>query len=108
MVKLYELAKVLRSKNSGPFEVTLDILFDSPSIYEYVKSSGALTKETVARAYNKKTEEIHHLVFFDPALGIKITMAREVSSGSAGDRDVYGAQQHAPLMNIELDGERTQ
>ena len=98
MAKLYELAKVLRSKNSGPFEVTLDILFDNPAIYQYVKDSGVLTKDTIASAYNKDPEEIHHLVFFDPALGIKITMAREVSSGSAGDRDVYGAQQHAPLM----------
>ncbi|WP_174734581.1 DUF4387 domain-containing protein [Mesobacillus harenae] len=105
MAKLYELAKVLRSKNSGPFEVTLDILFDNQASYEELKASNTITKETIARAYNIKTSDIHHLVFFDPALGIKITMAREVSSGSAGDRDVYGAQQHAPLMNIEVGGE---
>ena len=32
-MKLYELAHVLRSKNSGPFAVTLDILFDDPAVY---------------------------------------------------------------------------
>ena len=26
--KLYDIAKIIRSKNSGPFEITLDILFD--------------------------------------------------------------------------------
>ncbi len=39
-------------------------------------------------------------MFFDAALGIKITYLRAVSSGTAGDRDVYGAQQHPPLMDI--------
>jgi hypothetical protein len=107
MTKLYELAKVLRSKNSGPFEVTIDILFEQSDIYEQVKQSGLITKESVAKAYNIDVYDIHHLVFFDPALGIKITMAREVSSGSMGDRDVYGAQQHAPLMNIEIGGEQS-
>ncbi|TKC16800.1 DUF4387 domain-containing protein [Robertmurraya kyonggiensis] len=105
MTKLYELAKVLRSKNSGPFEVTMDVLFDQKAVYERVKRSNAVTKESVAKAYNINLSDIHHFVFFDPALGIKITMAREISSGTAGDRDVYGAQQHAPLMNIDVDGE---
>ena len=101
-MKLYEKAKILRSKNSGPFEVTLDVLFDSKQLYEEVKLSGVLTKEVVAKAYNLALEDIHHFVYFDQALGIKMTIARKISSGSPGDRDVYGAQQHGPLMNIEV------
>lgn len=102
MTALFEYAKVIRSKNAGPFEVTLDILFDDPKKYEHFKQSGVCTKEKIAELYQIPVSDIHHLVFFDPALGVKITMAREISSGSAGDRDVYGAQQHAPLMNIEM------
>ena len=30
-MRLYELAKVLRSKNSGPYEITLDILLYTSS-----------------------------------------------------------------------------
>ena len=105
MTKLYEYAKVLRSKNAGPFEVTLDILFEDKTKYECVKESNVLTKERIADLYHIDVSEIHHFVYFDQALGVKITMARDVSSGSAGDRDVYGAQQHAPLMNIEIDEE---
>ena len=102
MAKLFELAKVLRSKNSGPFELTLDILFDDAPLYERVKHSNVLTKEVIAKAYNIELKDIHHFVYFDQALGIKITLARKTSSGSAGARDVYGAQQHAPLMDIEI------
>jgi hypothetical protein len=103
MESLYALAKVLRSKNSGPFELTLDILFESEESYERVKNSGKLTPETVCRLYGINEGQLRHFVFFDQALGIKITLLREISSGSAGDRDVYGAQQHAPLMNLLID-----
>ena len=101
-MKLYEKAKILRSKNAGPFEITLDILFENVRDYEDVKNSGKISAQSIAQAYRVPHSAIHHLVFFDQALGIKITMARAISSGSPGDRDVYGAQQHAPLMDIEI------
>jgi Domain of unknown function (DUF4387) len=103
MAALFELAKVLRSKNAGPFELTFDILFDSKEFYERVKSSGKINEQTICELYNLTAEQIDHLVFYDQALGIKITILRDISSGTVGDRDVYGAQQHAPLMNILID-----
>ncbi|WP_264739597.1 DUF4387 domain-containing protein [Cytobacillus firmus] len=103
MATLYELAKVLRSKNSGPFELTIDVLFDNKEIYDRVKNSGQISAETICRLYRITGEQVRHLVFFDQALGVKITILRDISSGSAGDRDVYGAQQHAPLMNLIID-----
>lgn len=102
MMKLYELAHVLRSKNSGPFEVTLDILFDRQEAYERVKQSGAVTKQTVAALYCIPEESITDFACYDAGLGIKITYLRDIASGTVGDRDVYGAQQHAPLMDIEI------
>ncbi|UOE55250.1 DUF4387 domain-containing protein [Bacillus sp. CMF12] len=103
MAALFELAKVLRSKNAGPFELTFDILFDSKEVYERVKNSGKINKQTICELYNLTEGQIDHLVFYDQALGIKITILRDISSGTVGDRDVYGAQQHAPLMNILID-----
>ncbi|GIO96192.1 acyl-CoA synthetase [Paenibacillus lautus] len=103
MTQLGDLAKVLRSKNSGPFEITLDVLFDSKEQYDKVKQSGIITKRTICELYKLREEQIHHLVFFDQALGFKITMSRDISSGSVGDRDVYGAQQHAPLMKLSIE-----
>ncbi|GAB6926099.1 DUF4387 domain-containing protein [Paenibacillus sp. JCM 10914] len=103
MTQLGDLAKVLRSKNSGPFEITLDVLFDSKEQYDRVKRSGIITKQTICDLYQVQEEQIHHLVFFDQGLGFKITISRDISSGNVGDRDVYGAQQHAPLMKLSIE-----
>lgn len=102
MTELFEMAKVLRSKNSGPFEITLDVLFDNQAHYQRVKTSGQITKARIAELYKIPEGSISHLVFFDQALGFKVTFDREVSSGTVGDRDVYGAQQHAPLLKIQI------
>lgn len=100
MERLVDLAKVLRSKNSGPFEITLDILFDNPISYHRVAESGAINVQRICKLYNLEPEDICSIVFYKKGLGIKITYNRSVSSGTYGDRDVYGAQQHAPLMDI--------
>ncbi len=103
MRTLYDIAKVIRSKNAGPFSITLDVLFSTQWEYERVKESGIINRETVAELYHISPESITELVFFDQARGIKITYNRTVSSGTCGDRDVYGAQQHAPLMLLPVD-----
>lgn len=101
-MRLYDMAHVLRSKNSGPFAVTLDILFDKKEDYERVKASGRITPESIAALYRLKRSDITDFACYDAALGIKITYLRPVASGTAGDRDVYGAQQAAPLMDIDI------
>ena len=64
--------------------------------------SGCITRESVAQLYHLAPERILEFVRYDAALGIKITYLRDVPSGTVGDRDVYGAQQHAPLMDIDI------
>jgi len=100
--RLYDLAKVLRSKNAGPFELTLDILFDDEEKYQIVKNSGVIDRDLVSRLYKIPPEDVYHVVFFDAALGIKITIKRPTDSGGIGDTDVYGAQQHAPLIDVSI------
>lgn len=101
--KLYDLATVIRSKNSGPFQTTLDVLFDNREIYEKIKNSGIISKAQIAKLYRMEEERIQELVFFDTALGFKITYDRSISSGTCGERDVYGAQQHAPLAELQIE-----
>ncbi|MBQ4075901.1 MAG: DUF4387 domain-containing protein [Clostridia bacterium] len=99
---IYEAAHVVRSKNSGPFAVTLDILFDRSEEYFRLKNSGMITPEFVAGLYRISPEDITDFAWFDAGLGVKITYLRKVASGTVGDRDVYGAQQHAPLLMLEM------
>ena len=102
MKRLRDLAEVIRSKNSGPFEVTYDVIFAKPEIYEQVKASGVLTSELVCSLYNVPATDILTLMFFDPAQAFKFTLRRRWAQGSIGERDTFGAQQHAPLLDIEI------
>ena len=105
-VTMADLATVIRSKNAGPFLITLDVFFDDEEIFRKVRDSGAVTREMIAKAYRVKESDIRELTFFDPAAALKITLTRWVGSAAPGDTDVFGAQQHVPLMNLsfQLDG----
>ncbi|EME80051.1 uncharacterized protein MYCFIDRAFT_155868 [Pseudocercospora fijiensis CIRAD86] len=98
---IQDLAKVVRSKNSGPFEITLDILFASKQAFERVKKADVLTASTIRMLYNLQSADgIVILMFFEPALAWKCTFKRPWPQGSVGERDTFGAQLHAPLLSI--------
>ena len=67
-----------------------------------MKRSGVINTELVCDLYRVRPEDVYHVVFFDAALGIKITIKRPIDSGGIGDTDVYGAQQHAPLIDVMI------
>lgn len=103
MKTLYDVAKVIRSKNAGPFSITLDVLFEDEATYRKIKKANLINRPIIAKLYQISEESITELVYFDQAYGIKVTYDRTISSGTIGDRDVYGAQQHAPLMLLPVD-----
>ncbi|MFZ0931806.1 MAG: DUF4387 domain-containing protein [Syntrophobacteraceae bacterium] len=98
-----ELADVIRSKNSGPFELTFDIIFRDFETYYEVKEKGVINKALIAKLYHITEDEVLTLASFDPAKAIKATIVRPLSSGGIGETDVYGSQQHAPLLSIEIE-----
>lgn len=100
--KLWRLAKELSSKNAGNYFLSFDIVFDDAETYQRVKRSGVITRELVARLYKVPVETITHLVEFDQGNAIKITMRRPHVSGNPGEVDVFGAQQYAPLLDVEI------
>lgn len=102
-MKLIDIASVIRSKNSGPYELTFDIIFKDFETYGKVKAAQAVSKEKFCALYGIPETDVFHLVYFDPAKAVKITIRRPIPSGALGETDVYGAQQHAPLMGMEIE-----
>ena len=102
---LPELADVIRSKNSGPYELTFDIVFKSEDIFRRVAAAGVINKTSFAALYRIEPGRIIDIVHFHPAKAIKITIERPVCSGDLKETDVYGAQQHAPLMGFTFEME---
>ena len=99
---LVELAKTIRSKNAGVDQITFDVIFRDRATYDLVRKSGALTKDTIATLFRIPPERITTFVEYDPAPAIKFTIRRERPSGSPGERDVFGAQQYAPLFDLQI------
>ena len=101
MAKLWEVTKLVRSKNAGPFVLTFDIMFDDPATYRLVQDSGVITRELVARMYRQQEDDV--LFFYcDNALAIKFSIPRPAISGDLADSDVFGGQQYAPLLAIDI------
>lgn len=102
-MKLIDIASVIRSKNSGPYELTFDVIFKDFETYGKVKAAQAVSKEKFCALYGIPETDVFHLVYFDPAKAVKITIRRPIPSGALGETDVYGAQQHTPLMGMEIE-----
>ena len=102
LVNIRKLANVIRSKNAGPFELTFDIIFKNKEIYETVKKTKIINEELIAKLYNITIDRILVFKEYDLANAIKFTIKRPKVSGDPGDADVYGCQQHIPLLYIEI------
>ena len=101
MARIRDIAIACRSKNAGPFLLTLDVIFPDRETFEKVRASGVITRELISRLYGVSVDDVL-LVEFPPANAIKATIPRLHGSGDVEDTDVYGAQQHAPLMDVEV------
>jgi hypothetical protein len=101
MPRLDELARFVRSKNAKPFVLTIDILFNEHDSYDRVVKSGAINTREVATRYHVP-EELVEIHLYPVAHGIKVTFPRSDPAGSFGDRDLIGAQQATPMLDLEI------
>jgi len=101
-MKLKEIANVIRSKNAGPYELTLDVLLKDDEMFQKLRAADVINKQTIAKLYKIPVEDVLSIVYFPNARAIKATIVRPLPSGAMGERDVYGAQQHAPLVDFEF------
>ena len=100
-MRLYDIAFVCRSKNAGPFHLTIDLMFTDRASFDRVLHSPAFTPETIAGLYRTDASKVM-IKPFERILTIKAVIPRLHGSGSAEDTDVYGSQQHFPLGALEL------
>jgi hypothetical protein len=102
LVRLDQLASLIRSKNAGPFTLTFDIMFSAPETYWRVKSAGVLGPLLIGKLYGCEPDDVRYFEC-DNALAFKASIPRPRVQGDFGDPDLHGGQQHAPLMAVEID-----
>ena len=101
MPKLWQVTKLIRSKNAGPFELTFDVIFKDQATYEKVRDAKLINAAWFAKTY-QLTPEVVTIINYDAASAIKITIPRPTISGDTDDSDVYGGQQYGPLVELEV------
>lgn len=101
MTALGELARLIRSKNAGPFELTFDIMFDDEATFERVRRSGMLSAELIATQYRLPASQVKFFIVPE-ALAFKASIPRPHFQGDVLDSDGHGGQQYAPLISIEV------
>ena len=98
-VRLRDLAAFVRSKNAGPFVLTIDIMLADERGYRRLATSGVISPESVAAHLRVPPGEV--TVFLVPeAHAMKVTFPRPIPCGDLGDSDIAGGQQVAPLLDI--------
>ena len=104
-MRLGDVARLVRSKNAGPFMLTIDVMVDDGATFDRVVESGVLDPRRIAEVYGADPAAIMSFVLRD-ALTVKISFPRDVPSGSFGDSDVYGCQYMWRLAAIDVDMDR--
>ena len=78
-------------------------MFKTFEDFEKVCAAKAINEKLICDLYKITPDKIINIIEFKPAKSIKVTIKRPICSGDLGETDVYGAQQHAPLLDVVLD-----
>ena len=101
MATVKEVCRHLRSKNAGPFWVTVDLFFDGPENFAKYHDSPALGSETIGRLYKVDPALVQR--YSIPSLNtVKISYPRAEPQGGVVERDMHRGQQYVRLLKIEL------
>ena len=100
-MKVKEIAKYVRSKNAGPFWITIDIFCRSEEDFQLLRQSPNLTADKVAKMYGVKPGSVQ--VFYADRINvIKYSFPRPHPQGSRYENDMHGGQQYVLLAEQEV------
>ena len=99
MSEIGQIAEMVRSKNAGPFWLTVDIFCGSAPAYARIVAG--LDTAAVARAFGVEPQAMKRFDIADLNV-VKFSIPRPVVQGSAADRDMHGAQWSTLLAELRL------
>jgi hypothetical protein len=105
MPKLKEICRAIRSKNAGPFWITVDLFFDGPDAYARYRRDPAIGAAAIADVYGVEGQYVRRFEV-DSLNVVKLSFPRVRPQGGAGERDMHGGQQYVPLLELELAHDR--
>jgi hypothetical protein len=94
---LGDLALEVRSKNAGPFWMTLEAFMPDERTYRI--ADALITAELISELYHVPPAALQ--IFRIPELCVvKVSFPRPITQGSLHDRDMHAGQHHVPLATM--------
>ncbi len=98
---LGDLATQVRSKNAGPFWITIDVFFATDDAYDCAVRSPLTDPQAIGSKYATNPAKVR--VFRLPQLrAVKVSLPRPTAQGSLGDRDMHAGQQYVPILDFPV------
>jgi hypothetical protein len=101
MPALKDVASYVRSKNAGPFWVTIDIFCENGEAFDRLARAPALEAGAVGALYRVDPQTVQ--IYPDRNINvIKISFPRPVVAGGFRDRDAHAGQYFVPLLSVAV------
>ena len=91
--------KYIRSKNAGPFWLTIDAFCNNVEDTERVAAAFENNRAKIAADFQVKSEDLQ-IYCLKNIFVAKISLPRGPSEGSRNERDMHGGQQYVSLLDI--------
>jgi hypothetical protein len=99
--QLKDVARYVRSKNAGPFWVTVDVFCEDQAAFDLLRAAPALAAPAIGALYGVDPDLVR--LFHDANLKvIKISFPRPVAQGGSRDADSHAGQQFVPLLSVAV------
>jgi hypothetical protein len=99
--KLKDVCRYVRSKNAGPFWVTVDLFFDGAETYARHHDDPAISSEVIAAIYGVDAALVRRFPVESLNM-VKISYPRVTPQGGVHERDMHSGQQFVPLLELQL------
>lgn len=106
MTVVGDVCQAVRSKNAGPFWVTIDLFFKGPNEFARYSRHHRLDADAIARIFAVDAVQVKH--FFVESLALlKISFPRSGPQGGVEERDLHSGQKFVRLLKVDLDDDAT-
>ncbi len=99
MSELGQIVEKVRSKNAGPFWLTIDIFCGTPDAFARVQ--GGVSTDRIAQLFKTTPDQIKRFDIADLNV-VKFSMPRPAIQGTVSDRDMHGAGWAALVAELEV------
>ena len=101
MPKLEDVCHQIRSKNAGPFWISVDLFFRDREAFDRYAGVKELQPPHLAPLFGVRPEQVGCYPVPDLAV-LKISYPRRDPQGGMIERDLHGGQQYIRIVDLEL------